>query len=86
MANHRIRDCHGDLHLEHICLLDPEIVIFDCIEFNERFSYEDVAAEAALLAMDLDFNGCSEYGDPLSCYISYRDEGSVNSLIFIKCY
>ena len=23
VENHRIRDCHGDLHLEHICLLDP---------------------------------------------------------------
>jgi len=55
VRDHRIRDCHGDLHLEHICLTDG-IVVFDCIEFNERFRYEDVAAEVAFLAMDLDFN------------------------------
>ena len=49
----KIRDCHGDLHLEHICL-GKEILIFDCIEFNRRFRYSDVAADIAFLLMDLD--------------------------------
>lgn len=53
-AEHRIRDCHGDLHAEHIYVGDP-IVIFDCIEFNRQFRYCDVASEIAFLAMDLDF-------------------------------
>jgi len=52
----KIRDCHGDLHLQHICL-GTEIVIFDCIEFNQRFRYSDVAADIAFLLMDLDFHG-----------------------------
>ena len=56
VAEHKIRDCHGDLHLEHICIAD-EIIIFDCIEFNERFRFSDVAAEVAFLTMDLDYNG-----------------------------
>lgn len=88
VANHRIRDCHGDLHLEHICLLDPEIVIFDCIEFNERFRYEDVAAEAAFLAMDLDFNGCPEYGEAfVQAYISCSGDEEIRQLLnFYKCY
>ena len=30
------------------------ICIFDCIEFNDRFRYCDVASEIAFLAMDLD--------------------------------
>lgn len=60
IAEHRIRDCHGDLHIEHICLVDG-IVVFDCIEFNERFRYSDTASETAFLAMDLDFNGYSEH-------------------------
>jgi aminoglycoside phosphotransferase family enzyme len=34
-----------------------EIYIFDCIEFNERFRFGDVASDVAFLAMDLDFNG-----------------------------
>ena len=56
IASDRIRDCHGDLRLEHIFWGD-EISIFDCIEFNQRFRYTDVAADIAFLAMDLDFRG-----------------------------
>jgi aminoglycoside phosphotransferase family enzyme len=51
----KIRDCHGDLHMEHICLTDP-IIIFDCIEFNDRFRYSDTASDIAFLLMDLEFN------------------------------
>jgi len=49
----RIKDCHGDLHAAHICFSDG-IHIYDCIEFNDRFRYCDVASEVAFLAMDLD--------------------------------
>jgi aminoglycoside phosphotransferase family enzyme len=52
----RIRDCHGDLHAAHICFSDG-ICIYDCIEFNDRFRYCDVASEIAFLAMDLDHYG-----------------------------
>jgi hypothetical protein len=51
----KVRDCHGDLHLQHICL-EEDIVIFDCIEFNQRFRYSDVAADIAFLLMDLDYH------------------------------
>jgi aminoglycoside phosphotransferase family enzyme/predicted kinase len=56
VAEGKIRDCHGDLHLQHICLAE-EILIFDCIEFNQRFRYSDVAADIAFLLMDLDYHG-----------------------------
>ena len=56
IAEGKIRDCHGDLHLQHICL-GEEILIFDCIEFNQRFRYSDVAADIAFLLMDLDSHG-----------------------------
>lgn len=46
----KIRDCHGDMHSANICLADP-VYIFDCIEFNERFRYTDVAADVAFLAI-----------------------------------
>ncbi len=62
VKEHKIRDCHGDLHLEHICIAD-DIIVFDCIEFNERFRYSDVAAEVAFFTMDLDFNGYASYAD-----------------------
>ena len=54
-----IRDCHGDLHSANICL-DKKPLIYDCIEFNHRFRYTDVACDLAFLAMDLDFHGRPE--------------------------
>lgn len=51
-----IRDGHGDLHAEHICLTDP-IRIYDCIEFNRRFRVADVVADMAFVLMDLDMRG-----------------------------
>jgi hypothetical protein len=38
IAEGRIRDGHGDLRAEHICLTEP-IALFDCIEFNRRFRH-----------------------------------------------
>lgn len=83
----RIRDCHGDLYSANICLTDP-VRIFDCIEFNERFRYSDVAADVAFLAMDLDFHGLKEF----STYFIQRfvsisgDSGLLPMLDFYKCY
>jgi aminoglycoside phosphotransferase family enzyme len=87
VADHKIRDCHGDLHLEHICITDG-IIIFDCIEFNERFRYEDVAAEVAFLAMDLDYNGYSDYAEAfVEAYVRRASDPQVAILLnFYKCY
>ncbi len=49
----KICDCHGDLHSGNIVIND-DICIFDCIEFNKRFRYIDVASDIGFLAMDLD--------------------------------
>ncbi len=51
-----VRDGHGDLHAEHICLTEP-IRIYDCIEFNRRFRVADTLADLAFLLMDLEFRG-----------------------------
>jgi aminoglycoside phosphotransferase family enzyme len=56
VKKNRIKDCHGDLHAAHICF-SKGISIYDCIEFNDRFRYCDVASEIAFLAMDLDHYG-----------------------------
>jgi hypothetical protein len=58
----RVREGHGDLRAEHICLEDDP-VIFDCIEFNEAFRYCDTASEIAFLAMDLDYLGVPMLSD-----------------------
>ena len=56
-----IKDCHGDLHVQHICVEGENIYIFDCIEFNERFRFGDVASDVAFLSMDLDFKGYTQF-------------------------
>jgi aminoglycoside phosphotransferase family enzyme len=75
------------MHSANICLSEP-VYIFDCIEFNERFRYTDVAADVAFLAMDLDFHGDTE----LSNYFIEQfvaksaDPGLLGMLNFYKCY
>jgi uncharacterized protein len=48
-----VRDGHGDLRLEQAYLTKDGFTILDCIEFNERFRYADVACDLAFLSMDL---------------------------------
>jgi Uncharacterized protein conserved in bacteria len=48
-----IRECHGDLHLGNIVLLDGEPVPFDCIEFNDNLRWIDVISDLAFAVMDL---------------------------------
>ena len=49
-----VRECHGDMHLRNMALIENEIVIFDCIEFNKNFYLIDVMSELAFLVMDLE--------------------------------
>lgn len=66
IAAGRVRDGHGDLRLEHVYLSDAgEVTIIDCIEFNDRFRYADVAADLAFLAMDLSAHGHVELSEHL---------------------
>ncbi len=48
-----VRECHGDLHLGNLVLLERGVVPFDAIEFNDDFRWIDVASEIAFLWMDL---------------------------------
>ena len=48
-----VRECHGDLHLGNIALVDGRIIAFDCIEFNPNLRWIDVMSEVAFLVMDL---------------------------------
>jgi aminoglycoside phosphotransferase family enzyme len=83
----RIRDCHGDLHAAHVCISDG-ICIYDCIEFNDRFRYGDVASEVAFLAMDLDRFQHPELSRAfVDAYVRLgRDEELLKLLNFYKCY
>jgi aminoglycoside phosphotransferase family enzyme/predicted kinase len=52
-----VRRCHGDLHLNNICLIDGRPTLFDAIEFSEEFASIDVFYDFAFLIMDLDRHG-----------------------------
>jgi aminoglycoside phosphotransferase family enzyme/predicted kinase len=62
--------------------------IFDCIEFNPRFSCSDVASEIAFMAMDLDYLGRKDLADFfVERYMAYAgDNGLPRLLNFYKCY
>ncbi|MGD9712629.1 MAG: AAA family ATPase [Thermomicrobiales bacterium] len=49
-----IRDGHGDLRTDHICVEnDGTLQIFDCIEFNDALRCSDIASDLAFLLMDM---------------------------------
>ncbi|HJT58709.1 MAG TPA: AAA family ATPase [Ktedonobacteraceae bacterium] len=90
----RIRDCHGDLRLQHVYLLGAEnnaargIAILDGIEFNERFRYSDVASEIAFLTMELDATGrCDLARAFINRYVAATGDEALRELLsFYSCY
>ncbi len=49
----RVRQCHGDLHLRNIVLIDGRPTLFDGVEFNDEIACIDVLYDLAFLLMDL---------------------------------
>lgn len=89
----RIRDCHGDLRLQHVyrlgkCNSRPRLAILDCIEFNERFRCGDVASEIAFLAMELDAAGRADLARAfVQAYIAASGDAALQEVLpFYLCY
>lgn len=82
-----VRDGHGDLHSQHICLSSPPL-IFDCIEFNKAFRIEDVLNDITFLLMDLEYK--ARFDLSLSLFKTYftKQGDALNSelLRFYKVY
>ena len=57
-----VRECHGDLHLANLLLMDDRIRAFDCLEFNAQLRWIDVMSEIAFTIMDLDYRGRPDLG------------------------
>ena len=83
-----VRECHGDLHTEHIILERETIHIFDCIEFNKRFRFIDTISDLAFLVMELDFLGQGALNAPLlDTYFSrVTDRWGPLLVDFYACY
>ena len=89
VAAGRVREGHGDLHSANINLPpDGPPIVFDCIEFNQRFRCQDSAADLAFLAMDLDFHRRPDLARELvEAYVAHSgDADLVEVLDFYKCY
>jgi aminoglycoside phosphotransferase family enzyme/predicted kinase len=82
-----VRDCHGDLHCEHVCLTRPPI-IFDCIEFNKGFRIIDVLEDIAFLFMDLEYKGRFDLSSRLfrAYFSGTRSDPEEQLLRFYKIY
>jgi aminoglycoside phosphotransferase family enzyme len=52
-----VRECHGDLHMASVVLLDGALMPFDCIEFDPALRWIDVMSDVAFLTMDLKAHG-----------------------------
>jgi aminoglycoside phosphotransferase family enzyme len=80
-----IRECHGDLHLENIALIDDQLVLFDGIEFNDAFRWIDTMSDCAFLIMDLEDHGYPVFASHfLNCYLS--ETGDYQGLAVLPLY
>lgn len=82
-----IKDCHGDLHTDHVFITDG-IEFIDCIEFNERFRYSDAVSDAAFMAMDLDYMNRHDLSEVFTraYFDRAKDPGGRELMDFYKCY
>ncbi|MBB3010021.1 bifunctional aminoglycoside phosphotransferase/ATP-binding protein [Cupriavidus alkaliphilus] len=57
LRNGHVRECHGDLHLGNIVLLDGVPTPFDCLEFDAALRWTDTISDLAFPVMDLLHHG-----------------------------
>lgn len=83
-----VRQCHGDVHLNNIVMINNEPVIFDCIDFNDDFCWTDTMADLAFITMDLDEFGEHELSwRLLNQYLEISgDYDGLNVLAYFQSY
>jgi aminoglycoside phosphotransferase family enzyme/predicted kinase len=83
-----VRQCHGDLHLGNIVLLDGRPTLFDAIEFNDDLACVDVMYDLAFLLMDLWHRGLNSHANAvLNSYLAVtQDIDALAALpLFLSC-
>lgn len=83
-----VRECHGDLHLNNLVLIDGVPELFDAIEFNPAFRWTDVLADLAFVLMDLQAHGRADYAwRLLNAYLEHSgDYFALQLLPYYQCY
>lgn len=84
----RIIEAHDDLRPEHVCLLEPEPVIIDCLEFDRALRTLDAAAELAFLAQECERLGAPQVGQVVFAIYGEitHDRPPAKLLSFYKSY
>ena len=83
-----VRQCHGDLHLRNIVLLDGRPTLFDGVEFNDKIACTDVLYDLAFLLMDLWRRGLPRHANAVwNRYLAETGDFSGLSLLplFLSC-
>ncbi|MGL1834682.1 AAA family ATPase [Rhodocyclaceae bacterium SMB388] len=88
LADGRVRECHGDLHLGNIVMLESGPCLFDGIEFNPQLRWIDVIADAGFLVMDLQARGENGLANRfLNAYLEHTgDYAGLQVLSFYVAY
>src|SRR5690606_19883033 len=79
------RDCHGDMHLENLVVLDGKVVAFDALEFDPALRATDRMSETAFVVMDLLAHGRADLAFPfLTRYL--ESGGDYDGLEVLRFY
>lgn len=83
-----VRECHGDIYLDNVTIVDGEVTLFDCIEFNEAFRWIDVMSDVAFMTMDLEDRGLPSLAQRfVNAYLEHTgDYAGLNLLNYYKAY
>jgi len=80
-----VRECHGDLHLSNMTLINGKVTLFDCIEFNPLLRWIDVISEVAFLFIDLLHFGYDRFAYRfLNRYLQYT--GDYKGMALLRYY
>jgi aminoglycoside phosphotransferase family enzyme/predicted kinase len=83
-----VRQCHGDLHLHNVFLMDGEPTLFDAIEFNDELACIDVMYDFAFLLMDMWHRELPRHANAaLNAYLEKRPDyrGLTLLPLFLSC-
>ncbi|MBI3978697.1 MAG: phosphotransferase [Chloroflexi bacterium] len=85
-ATGRVREGHGDLRPENVCL-EAQPIVFDGVEFSRRLRVADVAAEVAFMAMELEAAGRPDLARCfVDAYVAASGDAEIPELLdFYRC-
>ena len=83
-----VRACHGDLHLGNMVRRGRDVLMFDCIEFDDALRWIDVTSDLAFALMDLTARGRADQAARLlNRWLAHTgDYGGLPALRFYVVY